>query len=44
MVFTGMEIMKIAVFGPSYVGLFNAILLSQKYEVIIFDIGASKVD
>ena len=44
MVFTGKEIMKIAVFGASYLGLSNAILLSQKYEVIIFDIGASKVD
>ena len=44
MVFTGKEIMKIAVFGASYLGLSNAILLSQKYEGIIFDIGASKVD
>ena len=44
MVFTGKEIMKIAVFGASYLGLSNAILLSQKYEVIIFDIGSSKVD
>ena len=36
--------MKIAIFGISYVGLSNTILLTQKYEAIIFDIGASKVD
>jgi predicted NAD/FAD-binding protein len=44
MVFTGNEIMKIAVFGASNVGLSNTILLSQKHEVNIFDIGTSKVD
>lgn len=36
--------MKIAVVGTGYVGLSNAVLLSQKYEVFAVDIVAEKVD
>ena len=35
--------MKITVAGIGYVGLSNAILLSQKYEVIAFDISQKKI-
>jgi UDPglucose 6-dehydrogenase len=35
--------MKITVIGMGYVGLSNAILLSQKYEVVTFDIDKNKV-
>ena len=35
--------MKIAVAGIGYVGLANAILLSQNHEVICFDIDRTKV-
>ena len=35
--------MKIAVAGIGYVGLANAILLSQNHEVICFDIDRAKV-
>jgi UDPglucose 6-dehydrogenase len=35
--------MKIAVVGIGYVGLSNAILLSQKNEVIAFDVNSKKV-
>ena len=35
--------MKISVIGMGYVGLSNAVLLSQKHEVATFDIDKSKV-
>ena len=34
--------MKISVIGMGYVGLSNAVLLSQKHEVATFDIDKSK--
>ena len=36
--------MRITVAGIGYVGLSNAILLSQKNEVIAFDVSSKKVD
>ena len=36
--------MKITVIGMGYVGLSNAILLSQKYEVVTYDIDSNKVE
>ena len=36
--------MKIAVAGVGYVGLANATLLSQKHEVIAYDINEDKVN
>jgi UDPglucose 6-dehydrogenase len=36
--------MKIAVAGSGYVGLSNAILLSQKHKVVVIDINAERVD
>ena len=36
--------MKITVIGMGYVGLSNAILLSQKYEVVTYDIDKNKVE
>ena len=36
--------MKICIAGAGYVGLSLAVLLSQKYEVFIFDIDKSKID
>ena len=36
--------MKIAVAGAGYVGLANATLLSQKHEVIAYDINEDKVN
>ena len=35
--------MKITVAGAGYVGLANAILLSQKHEVVIHDIDKAKI-
>ncbi|ABR73436.1 UDP-glucose 6-dehydrogenase [Actinobacillus succinogenes] len=36
--------MKITVVGAGYVGLSNAVLLSQKYEVTLFDVAQEKID
>jgi len=36
--------MKIAIAGAGYVGLSNAMLLSQNHEVIVFDISTTKID
>lgn len=36
--------MKVSVFGLGYVGLANALLLSQEEEVIAYDIVDSKID
>ena len=36
--------MKISIAGIGYVGLFNAILLSQKNTVDAFDISRNRVD
>ena len=36
--------MKIAVVGTGYVGLANAMLLSQFNEVVAFDINAEKIE
>ena len=36
--------MKIAVVGIGYVGLSSAVLLSQKYQVIAYDIDSSRVE
>jgi UDPglucose 6-dehydrogenase len=40
----GWSSMKIAVAGAGYVGLANAVLLSQHNEVVCFDINATKVE
>ena len=36
--------MKVSVFGAGYVGLSLAILISQKYEVVLIDIDEDKVN
>lgn len=36
--------MRIAIAGAGYVGLANAVLLSQKHDVVVMDVDAAKVD
>ena len=35
--------MKIAIAGAGYVGISNALLLSQQYEVIAYDVSQEKI-